>query len=67
MIQNKTESAQFKLNYQIRARYVNLVDENNQMVGQYQTEDAIQLAKSRGMDLVEVNPNANPPIAKMCD
>lgn len=67
MSKYEEKNNQFKLNYQIKSLYVKLVDENNQMVGQFKTNDAIQLAKSKDLDLILVNSNSNPPIAKMGD
>ena len=36
-------------------------------MGIYQTREAIQMARDKGLDLVEVAPNANPPVCKILD
>lgn len=37
------------------------------MLGNFPTRKALEMARSEGFDLVEVNPNASPPICKMAD
>jgi len=44
-----------------------LVDENGQMRGVVLTRDAIKMAQEAGLDLVEVSPNAEPPVCKILD
>lgn len=36
-------------------------------MGLFSVEDAIELAQSKGLDVVEVNPNATPSVCKLCD
>jgi len=43
------------------------VDENGKMVGVVETEKALQMSKEAGLDLVEVSPNADPPVCKILD
>jgi len=43
------------------------VDENGKMVGVVETVEALRLAKETGLDLVEVSPNASPPVCKILD
>jgi translation initiation factor IF-3 len=58
---------QARRNRQIRAREVRVVDENGEQVGVLQTNEALDLAQERGLDLVEVAPNANPPVCRIMD
>ena len=56
-----------RINRQIRAREVRLIDENGEQRGVMSTFEAYQLAEDAGLDLVEVSPNANPPVCKILD
>jgi translation initiation factor IF-3 len=56
-----------RINNQIRAREVRVLDSENQNLGVLSIKDALELAQSKGLDLIEVSPNANPPIAKIMD
>ncbi len=55
----------YNFNYQIRAPQVQVIDETGAPLGILDTRTAIQTAQDRGLDLVEVAPNANPPVAKI--
>lgn len=57
----------FKSNKQIRSEEVFLIDENGEHAGKMPTEKALERAKELDLDLVEVNPKANPPVAKIID
>ena len=61
----RKEVPMFKANSQIKALEVYLIDENNDPVGTMKIEDALQKADEAGLDLVEVNPKANPPVVKI--
>lgn len=56
-----------RLNEQIRVRQVRLIDETGAMVGVIATDEARRLARERGYDLVEVSPDAVPPVCKLLD
>ncbi len=56
-----------RINRQIRAHEVRVIDENGEQKGVMKTIDAIHLADEAGLDLVEVSPNANPPVCKILD
>jgi translation initiation factor IF-3 len=56
-----------KINDAIRAREVRLIDENGQNVGIVSRFDAQERANQVGLDLVEVSPDANPPVCKILD
>jgi translation initiation factor IF-3 len=57
----------FKSNTQIRSEQVFLIDETGENVGVMTTQEAIARAKELDLDLVEVNPKAEPPVAKIVD
>ena len=56
-----------RINRQIRAREVLVIDENGVQRGVMNVPEACRLADEAGMDLVEVSPNANPPVCKILD
>ena len=56
-----------RVNSDIRAKEVRLIDENNENVGVVELNEAISKAKEVGLDLIEISPNANPPVAKIMD
>jgi translation initiation factor IF-3 len=56
-----------KINEAIRAREVRLIDENGANVGVVSRLDAIARATEAGLDLVEVSPDADPPVCKILD
>lgn len=56
-----------RLNDQIRVRQVRLIDENGTMIGVVPTDQARQMSRERGYDLVEVSPDAVPPVCKLLD
>lgn len=56
-----------RINNQIRAHEVRVLDSENQNLGVLSIKDALELAQSKGLDLIEISPNANPPIAKIMD
>lgn len=44
-----------------------MIDNENRNLGVLSTRDALQLAIDRGLDLIEISPNALPPVAKIMD
>lgn len=56
-----------RVNNRIRAREVRLIDEEGTQVGIIPIREALQTAEERGLDLVEVAPNANPPVCRVMD
>jgi translation initiation factor IF-3 len=63
----KPVEPQYRANEHIRVPEVRVIDENGKNVGVIPTAEALTLARERGFDLVEVMPNAQPPIAKFLD
>ena len=56
-----------RINDRIRVREVRVVDAEGQQVGIMKTEEALALAKRHLLDLVEISPNARPPVCRICD
>jgi len=56
-----------RINREINVRSVRLVNANGDMVGVVSTRDALLAAEEAGLDLVEVSPNADPPVCKILD
>ena len=58
---------QDRINEHIRVPSVRLVDENGSQLGVKATDEAREYAYGKGLDLVEVAPNADPPVARVMD
>jgi translation initiation factor IF-3 len=56
-----------QINRDIRAREIQLIDAEGHNRGVVQTTDALVLAEEAGLDLVEIVPNATPPVCKILD
>ena len=56
-----------RVNSQIAVPSVRLVDEGGAMVGVVPLREALQMAADVGLDLVEISPNAEPPVCKILD
>jgi translation initiation factor IF-3 len=56
-----------RLNGAIRAANVRVIDEDGSQLGVITRNEALRLAEERGLDLVEVSPNADPPVCKIVD
>lgn len=55
-----------RVNNKIRAREVRLIEEDQQL-GIFSLTDALSMARQRGVDLVEIAPNATPPVCRLVD
>ncbi len=62
----KNEKDAYAVNEQIRAREVRLVGDNVE-TGVYSIHDAQNIADELGLDLIEISPNAQPPVCKVLD
>ena len=58
---------ELRVNDRIRISPVRLIDENGDQLGIVATDEARSLASDRGLDLVEVAPNARPPVCRFMD
>lgn len=55
------------MNGEITSPKVRLVDENGEMIGVVTRFEGMQMAQKAGLDLVEISPNAEPPVCKILD
>jgi len=60
------KEAEHRINHFIRASQVRLVGDNV-TVGVYPTNEALKMAQAQSLDLVEISPNADPPVCKIID
>jgi len=58
---------EYRLNERIRVRDVRVIDEKGEQLGVLPTIQALQIARERGLDLVEVAPTAVPPVCRLLD
>ena len=65
-VNNNNKNGQ-RINEMIRVREVRLIDDEGNQKGIVPTVEALKLAKEKDLDLVEVSPNANPPVCKILD
>ena len=56
-----------RVNQAIRAKEVRVIDDTGKQVGVMATHEALRLAQERNLDLVEVAPNAQPPVCRIID
>jgi translation initiation factor IF-3 len=64
-MKNDKMKQQYRVNDQIRVREVRIVGDNGSTV--VPTRDALNMAREQGVDLVEISPNANPPVCRLID
>ena len=62
----KEQQQEHRTNNMIRVPQVRLVGENV-TVGVYPTQEALRMAQDQALDLVEISPNADPPVCKIID
>ncbi|WP_235920990.1 translation initiation factor IF-3 [Foetidibacter luteolus] len=63
---NRQPEPEHRINERIRVPQVRLVGDNV-TVGIYPTQEALRIAQQQEMDLVEISPNADPPVCKVID
>ncbi|HYT58630.1 MAG TPA: translation initiation factor IF-3 [Haliangiales bacterium] len=56
-----------RVNGKIRAREVRVVAQDGKQLGVFQLGEAINMARAQGVDLVEIAPNATPPVCRLVD
>ncbi|HVX92124.1 MAG TPA: translation initiation factor IF-3 [Xanthobacteraceae bacterium] len=56
-----------RVNEEIRAREVHLIDKDGSNRGTVPIAEALSIAQEAGLDLVEISPNATPPVCKLLD
>ena len=60
-------SKENKINEEIRDRELRVIDENGEMLGIMSRDQALSLAEEKKLDLVNISPNAKPPVCKILD
>ena len=65
-MKNDSLKEQYRINERIRVREVRLVGDNIE-TGVYPIAQALKIAEEQGMDLVEISPNAAPPVCRITD
>jgi translation initiation factor IF-3 len=64
---SKFNTDEHRINERIRVPQVRLIDQNGEQVGVVDTTQALQMARDATLDLVEISPNAAPPVCKILD
>lgn len=62
-----TIATEHQINEQIRDRSIRVVSEDGQQLGLMSAREAMEIAEQKGLDLVKISPNANPPVCKIMD
>jgi len=65
--QKRTRPKGPKANERIRALHVQVIGSDGKNLGTLSTQEAISIAREEGLDLIEISPNANPPVCKIID
>ena len=65
--QKRTRPKGPKTNERIRAPQVQVINSYGKNLGTLNIQEAINIAKQEGLDLIEISPNANPPVCKIID
>ena len=65
--QKRTKPKGPRVNERIRALEVQVINSEGKNLGTFPTKQAIELAKQEELDLIEISPNANPPVCKIID
>lgn len=64
---NKSKKDGFKMNFEITAPQVRVITDDGEMLGVMSPKEGVAMAQARGLDLIEVAPNATPPTCKIMD
>jgi translation initiation factor IF-3 len=62
-----TIANELQTNEQIRDRNVRVISDDGEQLGVMTSREAMDIASDKGLDLVKVSPNANPPVCKIMD
>mgnify|MGYP000147309909 CR=1 FL=1 len=65
--QRRTKPRGPRTNEKIRATQVRVINSDGENLGTLSTQEAINIAKQKGLDLIEISPKANPPVCKIID
>ena len=64
---NSTPTSHLRVNGKIRARDVRVIGHDHKQLGVFPLNDALALARQQGVDLVEISPNAEPPVCRLIE
>ena len=65
--QKRTRPKGPRTNDRIRAREVQVISGDKKHLGTFPIKEAVEMAKQEGLDLIEISPNAKPPVCKIAD
>ena len=65
--QRRTKPKGPRINDRIRAPEVQVISSDKKNLGTFSTKEAVEMARQEGLDLIEISPNANPPVCKITD
>ena len=65
--QKRTKPKGPRTNFRIRALEVQVISSDGKNLGVLPIKEAIEIAKKENLDLIEISPNANPPVCKIID
>lgn len=67
MVDTQRNDDEILINENITAKQVRLIDANNENRGIVSIKEALSIAEEEGLDLIEISPQANPPVCKVLD
>ena len=65
--QKRTRPKGPRINDRIRAQEVQVISSDKKNLGTFSIREAVEMARQEGLDLIEISPNANPPVCKITD
>jgi len=65
--QRRTKPKGPRTNERIRAQEVQVISSDKKNLGTFSIKEAVEMAKQEGLDLIEISPNAKPPVCKITD
>jgi translation initiation factor IF-3 len=65
--QRRTKPKGPRTNERIRALEVQVISSDKKHLGTFSIKEAVEMAKQEGLDLIEISPNAKPPVCKITD
>ena len=65
--QRRTKPKGPRINDRIRALEVQVISSDKKNLGTFSIKEAVKMAQQEGLDLIEISPNANPPVCKITD
>ena len=67
MVDTQRNEDEVQINENIKAKQVRLIDAENENRGIVSIKEALAIAEEYGLDLIEISPQANPPVCKVLD